>query len=182
MSKNSRAVIKCLRKKKIDFVESFGGKCQVCGYNKCINALEFHHIEDKKEQPSQVIFRWSKKRAFEELKKCVLLCANCHREAHFKDKDVELKIPISIWIEVKCEQCQGLFQTQRSDSKFCSTTCKQIFERRAERPSREELFELVNRFSFLELGKKFNVSDNAIRKWCRSYGINPKTKSYCSIM
>jgi hypothetical protein len=61
-----------------------GGHCQVCGYNACIEALEFHHLD-----PTQKDFgisnkgytrSWDKVR--EELDKCILLCANSHREVH----------------------------------------------------------------------------------------------------
>lgn len=65
-------------------VEYKGGKCQQCGYDKCIDALEFHHIN-----PDQKDFNISSKghsrswvRVKAELDKCVLLCANCHRELH----------------------------------------------------------------------------------------------------
>jgi 5-methylcytosine-specific restriction endonuclease McrA len=61
-----------------------GGRCQVCGYDRCVEALEFHHLD-----PAQKDFGISYKgytRSWEKVKqevdKCVLLCANCHREAH----------------------------------------------------------------------------------------------------
>jgi hypothetical protein len=62
--------------------ENRGGKCQRCGYNTCIKALEFHHLD-----PSQKDFTISNdhfklKDAIEESKKCILICANCHRELH----------------------------------------------------------------------------------------------------
>ena len=77
-----RAVKKRRRKVKDLAIAYKGGKCQCCGYEKCKDSLEFHHIiEDKK------VFGISAKgytRAWEaiksELDKCVLLCANCHRE------------------------------------------------------------------------------------------------------
>lgn len=62
-----------------------GGKCQCCGYDKCSQALEFHHID-----PTQKDFglgakgytrSWEKNK--EELDKCVIVCANCHREIHY---------------------------------------------------------------------------------------------------
>lgn len=63
-------------------VEYKGGKCIVCGYNKYHGALEFHHMnpDDKDFTISQM-----RKYSFDnlvkfELDKCVLLCANCHRE------------------------------------------------------------------------------------------------------
>ncbi len=69
------------RNKKALVVQSMGGKCQKCGYAKNLAALDFHHKEKNKE------FLLSKnnpslERMILESKKCQLLCANCHREAH----------------------------------------------------------------------------------------------------
>ena len=65
-------------------VEFMGGKCSICNYNKCINALEFHHKD-----PTQKDFgvgtnghTRSWKRIEKELEKCILVCSNCHREIH----------------------------------------------------------------------------------------------------
>lgn len=61
-----------------------GGKCQCCGYNKYVGALEFHHInsEEKDFGISAKGYTRSWKRVKEELDKCILVCANCHREIH----------------------------------------------------------------------------------------------------
>ena len=61
-----------------------GGKCVLCGYNKCIQALEFHHInsKDKEFGISAKGYTRSWEKVKNELKKCILVCANCHREAH----------------------------------------------------------------------------------------------------
>lgn len=74
-----------IRKRKQERVDYLGGKCIVCGYNKCIGALDFHHRE-----PASKLFNLSDKlqtgltkEITEELDKCDLLCANCHREVHF---------------------------------------------------------------------------------------------------
>ncbi len=65
-------------------IEYKGDKCIECGYNKCSQALDFHHVD-----PTTNNFgisagghtrSWEKVK--EELDKCVLLCANCHREVH----------------------------------------------------------------------------------------------------
>lgn len=60
--------------------------CAICGYNKCEVALEFHHVnqEDKKYCISRGQF--GNKDLIDEVQKCILLCANCHREIHYKEK------------------------------------------------------------------------------------------------
>lgn len=82
---NSEATTRSKRKRKADSVAYKGGKCEICGYDKCQDALEFHHIDDTK---SFNIGIHGYRMTFEELKKeldkCQLLCANCHREVHFK--------------------------------------------------------------------------------------------------
>lgn len=64
-----------------------GGKCQKCNYDKCNAALDFHHLD-----PNEKDFGIGEKgytRSWEKIKieldKCILLCANCHREIHQND-------------------------------------------------------------------------------------------------
>ena len=61
-----------------------GAKCEKCGYDRCVEALEFHHLStsDKNFGLSERGYARSWKRVEKELKKCILLCANCHREIH----------------------------------------------------------------------------------------------------
>ena len=59
-----------------------GGTCERCGYNKCIKALEFHHLDPSKKDFTISNDHFKLKEAVEESKKCILLCANCHRELH----------------------------------------------------------------------------------------------------
>lgn len=73
-----------IRKYKEIAVNSKGGKCKKCGYDKCIGALEFHHKDPKKKDPNwKTIHSCSLDRILKEIKKCELLCANCHREKHW---------------------------------------------------------------------------------------------------
>jgi hypothetical protein len=56
------------------------GGCSLCGYRKCTAALEFHHVgEDKEKNVSQVS---TKSSLLREASKCIVVCANCHREIH----------------------------------------------------------------------------------------------------
>ena|SRR5674476_512038 len=64
-------------------VEYLGGGCSVCGYNKCIQALEFHHRDETTKEfciSGSHSISWVRFKA--ELDKCDLLCSNCHRETH----------------------------------------------------------------------------------------------------
>ena len=73
-----------------------GGHCQICGYSRCSEALEFHHLEStgKDFGISDRGYTRSWKRIIEELDKCILLCANCHREVH-----AGLQLPREIVVE-----------------------------------------------------------------------------------
>ena len=76
------AVKKRRKKLKLLAVEYLGSKCMLCGYSKCIEALEFHHLYDKKFGLSSRGITRSWNSIKEELNKCILVCANCHREIH----------------------------------------------------------------------------------------------------
>lgn len=78
----SQYVVAWRRKTKLRAINYKGGRCQICGYDKSIRALVFHHIDgsSKDFSISSVSKSWESIRT--ELDKCVLLCANCHAEVH----------------------------------------------------------------------------------------------------
>ena len=62
-----------------------GGKCIVCGYDRCAKSLSFHHLDPTKKDPSLAKMLGHcglNGRGKAELDKCVLVCANCHGEIH----------------------------------------------------------------------------------------------------
>lgn len=73
------------RKKLREMARNYkGGKCMLCGYNRYQGALDFHH-KNAKDKEFGISVRgltrsWEKIKA--EIDKCVLVCANCHREIH----------------------------------------------------------------------------------------------------
>ena len=80
-------------KRKADLVILAGGKCISCGYRKNLSALEFHHLYDKDfKLDSRTMISKSWEAIVEEAKKCILLCANCHREKH--NPDLSLTDPL----------------------------------------------------------------------------------------
>lgn len=82
--KKARLKARELNKKFVKRVKSLA-KCKLCGYSKSSSALEFHHKDET--QKDYEISRlqsggWSIKKIKQEMRKCVILCANCHREVH----------------------------------------------------------------------------------------------------
>ncbi len=63
-------------------VEYKGGCCEFCGYNRCIEALEFHHIDETTKEFAVSGSTKSLEKQKKEADKCYMLCANCHRELH----------------------------------------------------------------------------------------------------
>lgn len=163
-----------------------GDKCQVCGYDRCQAALEFHHLNPEEKELN---FGGNTNRSWiatrEELKKCILLCANCHREVHngvidnstlissFNEeraKEIDSEIyPIKYY----CIDC-GV-QVKRG-VKRCPT-CATLANRKVKvRPSREELKGMIRKIPFEQIGKKYDVAGNTIKKWCDDYNL-PRLKS-----
>jgi transposase len=79
---SAEAVSRRRRQVKQILVREAGGACRLCGYARCVAALEFHHVvpADKRFALSYRGMARSLSRAREEAAKCVLLCANCHAE------------------------------------------------------------------------------------------------------
>lgn len=80
----SEAVARRRRKVKAMLVDDFGGRCTICGYSKCVKALQFHHLDgdDKDFGIAAKGHTRSYEKIKEEASKCLLVCANCHAEIH----------------------------------------------------------------------------------------------------
>lgn len=90
----SAAVAKRRIKVKQTLIEEFGNCCQLCKYDKYIGALEFHHL-DKKDKSFGISHKGvtiSLNKARQEASKCILLCANCHREVEAGIIDIDAAI------------------------------------------------------------------------------------------
>jgi len=75
---------------KIAFLQQYKMEkgCSVCGYNEIPQALEFDHIDrSKKKFGMNKAYKYKWPTIMEELEKCVVLCANCHRKKTVEDKD-----------------------------------------------------------------------------------------------
>jgi hypothetical protein len=71
------------RNRKERVVRLLGGACQLCGYDRCLWALDLHHVDASSKDfnvSSSNTRRWAS--IVDEVRKCVLLCRNCHQEVH----------------------------------------------------------------------------------------------------
>ena len=77
--------------------------------------------------------------------------------------------------KVVCPVCKNSFIPERGQ-KYCCKECMHYGQRKVIRPSREELKILLRKENFVQIGKNYGVSDNAVRKWCAYYDLPYRIK------
>ena len=187
MKTKSEIITQFRQKRKRDLITLYGGKCSLCGYNKSIKALEFHHIKPQDKKYALGTGNCHKLQDdLTEAKKCLLVCANCHREIHdgfyndvnlfdYQKIDNQVEIEkLSISKNLFCKDC-GVQITIYSKSGYCNSCAQKHRAKVQNKPSREELKSLIRTLPFLKIATIYNVSDNAIRKWCDKYSL-PRNK------
>lgn len=166
-----------------------GSKCCICGYDKCNSALEFHHLDpNEKDFTLGANTNISFARANEEIKKCILVCANCHREIHeglvntyglqcYSEKRAnEVFKQLEDLKTKKLFYCKNCGKQIWTGSTYCPE-CAGLTRRRVdERPTREELKEMIRTLPFTTIADNYGITDNAIRKWCDAYNL-PRKKT-----
>lgn len=88
-------------------------------------------------------------------------------------KEKQQKTKLQKKIEIEANHCIDCGKIIDNRSQRCED-CEHKRQRRAEWPQRDELKKLIRSKSFCAIGKQFNVSDNAIRKWCKNYNLPTK--------
>lgn len=189
---NSLNVSNYRRRRKHNLMSVFGSKCCLCGYDKVQDALEFHHInpEEKEYAIAKNGTCHDLEKDLAEIKKCILVCSNCHREIHknlYSEEELREKQNYNEEIanqlrkdkenllekkEYYCISC-GKKLSGKTISNLCEI-CYKKTTRKIERPSREELKNLIRQKPFTQIGLLYGVSDNAVRKWCISEGLPSK--------
>ena len=130
--------------------------CEICGQKPFHNGkelvLQLHHINGNHQD--------------NRLENLQILCPNCHSQTdNYARRNIKKK-------QYFCKKCG----TEISKGAQLCTKCLGETHRKSNRPSKEELLELIKTKSFCEIGRMFGVSDNAIRKWCKAEGL-PHLKS-----
>lgn len=159
-----------------------GGRCVHCGYNKSVASLCFHHTNpiDKDFNIGQKYnLKWE--RIKDEIDKCILLCHNCHNELHFVSSRKTRVAAVAKCIQ---EKKDALRVTHKSDgicpdckinipkTSFRCKECADFASRKVKWPTMQCLQDLMdNGVSNIKIGKMFGVSDGAVKKWQKKYGI-----------
>jgi len=129
-------------------------KCEKCGLTEWGGEkipLELHHKDGN--------------RFNNDLENLKIICPNCHAFEHIlknKEKNENNDIKNKEFIYCEC----GKIITKNAT--FCET-CYQKNRRKVERPPYEQLLKEIDELGYLGTGRKYNVSDNAIRKWINFY-------------
>ncbi len=154
-------------------IEYKGGKCQQCGYNKdVLGAYTFHHRNPSEKKFSISRYPSGLNVLMKEADKCDLLCCNCHAEVHddvYKYDRKEFQKAVVTPIQPrKCTDCSKTFTPKKRDQKYCDMKCRAKVKNR---PSKTELKKLIADLPWTRIGEKYGVSDNAVRKWARTYEL-----------
>ena len=79
-------------------------------------------------------------------------------------------------VEIQCSKCNNIFLPTRRGHKWCHQ-CRSEMKRAFIRPTKEELHQMIDTMSWVAIGRKYGVTDNAVKKWAKRYGL-PTKKRY----
>jgi hypothetical protein len=173
----SKEAVKLWRKRtKERIIKAMGGACVCCGYNKCDDCLDLHHINPKEKDISFGGIRANPKNwslIVKELRKCVLVCANCHREIHngvtnlpktFARFNEEYKDYLSKQKLEYFNECPVCGTLKRKEQKTCSYSCSSSLPRLVDWNKVDLLSLKREGKTNVEIAKLLNVSESAVRK------------------
>lgn len=169
MSKGKN-VVEFRKRIKIALVKSFGEKCQCCGNKFPEYIFDFHHLDPSTKEfgIGNASTTRAKSAYANEVKKCIMVCANCHRHIEAGEIDTsELKCAFDEELYYKTiEEMTGKNQETEEKPKPIKSM----------KPDREQLKVDIRTMPMVQVGKKYSVSDNAVRKWCKTYGLPFRAK------
>lgn len=172
MSISSNRVKAWRQRTKDRMAQAMGGRCQCCGYNVCSDALAFHHIDPAEKELGFGGLRanpqsWDK--TVKELKKCILVCHNCHSEIHAGVRQLPAQYSsfdesYSDFSKVyEYDSCPVCSEQKKTTQKFCSSKCATTNRRKVDWDN-IDLLKLLKEYSISELEEKLQISNAAIYK------------------
>jgi len=171
VSKQSDAVKKWRSSTKSRIVESMGGCCQICSYDKCNNALELHHIDPEEKELSFGNVMANPKswdNIVKELRKCILLCSNCHKEVHsgiteLPETHNTFDEDFVIYIQTEVTYCPVCGKEKPKTYTTCSKKCAGSLRGKVDW-SKFDLVEMKKTLTNSRIAEIIGVSETMIRK------------------
>lgn len=142
--------------KRIRSINLLGGKCEKCKNNN-IFVLEFHHFKDNKEFNINLAKRFSWTRIMGELKKCVILCKNCHSEMHFNKDGVDKRRSI---LKQKMLEYKNIFCCERCGYRGINYRSLEFHHKK----QNEKLFNIFTEVWKRKKIKKIGVEENILKE------------------
>ena len=178
---SSQAVKDWRNRTKERIVEAMGGECALCGYKKCQWALALHHLEPEHKDFSFGAIRASCKSwatIVEELRKCILVCHNCHSELHAGitkvpkhvhrfDESYVTYTPLNKPKDSCCPVCN---QLKPSYQITCSKQCAAKNRYQVDWDRVDLQTELKSK-SIIQLSRELGCSDGTIHKRLKRLGL-----------
>ena len=177
-SKNCSSKFSVQKRRKVLKYKAFeykGGKCEKCGIISIPEIYDFHHIDplQKDFSISAVGNTYSWDKIKKEIDKCILLCANCHRQIHAEMHIsclTQNDIYNSLHYEKLFKKCFNCKEDIFTTNKYCKA-CRILIHQKIQWPSKEELEVLISSMPLTQLSKILGVSGNAIKKHCKKLSI-----------
>lgn len=140
-------------------------RCAICGqlpfWNGKELSLTLDHINGNNKDNRLENLRW--------------VCPNCDRQLPtFAGRNQSAKERYNSCEENVCENCGKVISKDANYCIECWAKARQIIAR----PSPEQLEQELIESNFSAVGRKYGVSDNTIRKWCKAYGMSTKASDY----
>lgn len=181
MSKQREAVRRWRARTKQRMIDSMGGKCATCTYDRCSEALEFHHLDPSKKDITLSTIRanprsWS--RIVAELRKCVLVCSNCHRELHAGMRHLPAYLPEfdESYAEYQMDAihkltlCPACGKPKPETHRTCSPKCRMSMAGKKIKWEQIDLSGLLKTRTPIQIADDFGVSVGAVYKRLRKIG------------
>lgn len=139
-------------------------KCEICGITEWCGKptpVELDHIDGNNEN--------------NQLSNLRIICPNCHAQTdHYRGRNTQYHKKLK---ESQCYcKCGKLKYKNSKLCRECNGKLPKYYCRKVDRPKQDKLLELIKTTPFIKIGKMYGVTDNTVRKWCKSYGLPYKKK------
>jgi len=163
------------------------GNCKLCdkkATKETLCCFDFDHLDQKTKKYNvsdlRLLATVDKKIIMDEIAKCQLLCCICHKKKTIKQLKYKTADDFEDKLSIQFKQKQDLVVLMCpicNKNEICKQAnmcinCASLKQRKVTRPPFETLESEVAEHGFVQIGKKYNVTDNAVRNWLKWYVLH----------